>query len=72
VSTLNQSTYNGVAAAVFLIVAVAHLLRIIFGWPAQIGGLDIPLWVSWLALVAAGGLAWFGFRLNLRSGNPAG
>jgi hypothetical protein len=49
---------------VFLIVAVLHLLRIIFGWPARIGGLDIPLWASWLALVVAGALAYFGFRLS--------
>jgi NAD/NADP transhydrogenase beta subunit len=69
---LDRQTYNTVTAAVFLIVAVVHLLRIIFGWAAQIGGLDIPVWVSWLALVAAGALAYFGFRLNSRRGRAEG
>jgi type VI protein secretion system component VasF len=41
-------------------------VRIIFGWSAQIGGLDIPVWVSWLAVVIAGALAYFGFRQNIR------
>ena len=53
---MDQRAYNIITAVVFLIVAVLHLLRIIFGWPAQIGGLDIPLWASWLALVVAGAL----------------
>jgi hypothetical protein len=48
----------------FLIIAVLHLLRIFFGWPAQIGGLSLPMWASWLALIAAGALAALGFRQN--------
>ena len=61
---MDQRTYNIVTAALFLIMAVLHLLRVILGWPARIGGLDIPLWASWLALVVAGALAYFGFRLS--------
>jgi TRAP-type C4-dicarboxylate transport system permease small subunit len=61
---MNQRTYNIVTAVLFLIIAALHLLRIVFGWPARIGSLDIPLWVSWLALVIIGGLAYFGFRLG--------
>jgi hypothetical protein len=53
-----------VTAALFLIMAVLHLLRVILGWPARIGGLDIPLWASWLALIVSSGLAYFGFRLS--------
>jgi hypothetical protein len=61
---MDQRAYNTITAVVFLIVAVLHLLRIIFGWPARIGGLDIPLWASWLAILVTGGLAYFGFRLS--------
>ncbi len=72
-SALDQRAYNTTTAAIFLIIAVLHLLRIVFGWPAQIGGLDIPLWASWLALVVTGALAYFGFRQNVRRrGNFAG
>jgi hypothetical protein len=51
-------------ATLFLVVAIVHLLRIIFGWQVEIGGLSIPVWVSWLALPVAGALAYFGFTLN--------
>ena len=63
---LDQKAYNTITAVLFLVIAVLHLLRIIFAWPAQIGGLDIPLWASWLALVVTGALAYFGFRQNGR------
>jgi hypothetical protein len=58
---LNRKTYMTVTAALFLAVAIAHLLRIIFGWHVGIGGLSIPFWVSWLAVLVAGALAYFGF-----------
>ena len=61
---LNRKTYMRVTATLFLIVAIMHLLRIIFGWPVEIGGLSIPLWVSWLGVLVAGGLAYFGFTQN--------
>jgi len=64
VKIVDQRTYNLVTATLFLIIAVLHLLRVILGWPARIGGLDIPLWVSWLAILVAGGLAYCGFRLS--------
>jgi TRAP-type C4-dicarboxylate transport system permease small subunit len=70
--TVDQKTYNTIAASLFLIVAAAHLLRIIFGWPVQIGGVGIPMWLSWLALVVTGALAYFGFRQNISPGNPPG
>ena len=50
-----------VTATLFLVVAIMHLLRIIFGWQVEIGGLSIPFWVSWLAFPIAGALAYFGF-----------
>ena len=62
---MDQKAYNTITAVVFLIVGVLHLLRIIFGWPAQIGGLNIPIWASWLAVLVTGALAWFGFRQNI-------
>ena len=53
-----------VTATLFLVVAIMHLLRIIFGWQVAIGGLNIPFWVSWLALPVAGALAYLGFTQN--------
>jgi len=61
---LNRKTYSTVTAALFLVVAIVHLLRIIFGWQVEIGGLGIPFWVSWLGVLVAGALAYFGFTQN--------
>jgi hypothetical protein len=63
---MDQRLYNTITAGLFLVIALAHLLRIIFGWPAQIGGLDLPLWLSWLALIVTGALAYCGFKANTR------
>jgi len=72
VKSVDKKAYNTLTAVLFLVIAVTHLLRIIFGWSAQIGGLDIPVWVSWLAVVIAGALAYFGFRQNIRAGGVEG
>jgi hypothetical protein len=53
-----------VTAALFLVVAIAHLLRVILGWQVVIGGLGIPFWLSWLGVLVAGALAYFGFTLK--------
>jgi hypothetical protein len=44
---------NTATATLFLVVAIMHLLRIIFGWQVEIGGLSIPFWASWLAFLWA-------------------
>ena len=59
---MNQKTYMMVTATLFLVVAIMHLLRIILGWQVEIGGLGIPFWVSWLGILVAGALAYFGFK----------
>jgi len=61
---LNQKTYASVTAALFLAMAIMHLLRIIFGWEVHIDSFAIPFWVSWLALPITGALAYFGFKQN--------
>jgi len=65
---MQQTAYNTLTAVLFLVVALVHLLRIIFEWSAQIGGVTLPMWASWLALVVAAALAYFGFRQNKRPG----
>jgi hypothetical protein len=45
------------ATLIFALVAIVHAIRLWFGWTVVIDGLDIPMWVSWVALLIAGGLA---------------
>ena len=55
-----KNLYDG-HSTLFLVVAIMHLLRIIFGWQVEIGGLSISFWVSWLGVLVAGALAYLGF-----------
>ncbi len=45
-----------VAAIVFWLIALAQLLRVLFRVEVTAGGVDIPLWVSVLAVIVLGAL----------------
>ena len=51
---------------IFAVVALFHLVRTYMDWPVMIGDWSVPMWVSWIGLVVAGGLAFFGLRLAER------
>ncbi len=55
------------SALVFLLVGIGHLVRVIVGSSVTIGSMAIPMWVSWVALVIAFILSYFGFMLNSRA-----
>ena len=45
------------AIAVFTLVALAQLLRILMGWTVAVNGIVIPFWASAIACVIAATLA---------------
>jgi hypothetical protein len=45
-----------VAAIVFWLMAVAQLLRFVFGVQVRAGGIDVPAWISIPAVTVLGGL----------------
>jgi hypothetical protein len=49
--------FTTVTVALLALIAVAHLLRLFTGWEVIVGGYVIPVWISWLGLIIAGGLA---------------
>jgi hypothetical protein len=64
---MNQKTFSLVAGMIFLLVAVMHVLRLALKWEVVLNGWSVPMWVSWLALVIAGFLAFEGLKLGGRS-----
>jgi len=58
---MNRKSYFYITAIVFFVVGLVHLLRIILGWEAAIGGWIVPMWLSWLALIVSAVLAYTGF-----------
>ena len=67
---MSERVYIGVSAFIFDIVFLLHLLRIVFGWQAQIGDFIVPMWVSWVSLAVAGYLAVSAYFL-LRKKRPS-
>ncbi len=53
--------YAILAALIFTIVAIVQAARLFYGWPVTIGSTQIPMAVSWAAVIVAGLLALAGF-----------
>ena len=64
---MSQRTFSLVAGAVFGLVALVHVLRIVLGWSIVIQDLSVPMWPSWIAVIVMGYLAYEGFRLARKS-----
>ena len=52
------------AAAVFAVIALAQLLRSVFGWQAVIGSFDVPLYFSYIAIIVSGYLSWHMYKTS--------
>ena len=50
------------ASIIFAVIAVGHALRAVYEWEAMVGGVAIPVWFSWVAVVIAGYLAVRGWQ----------
>lgn len=54
------------------LVAVAHLLRLVLRVEVTVGDAMLPMWVSWLAVVAPGVLAFWLWREQRTPPGPPG
>jgi CHASE2 domain-containing sensor protein len=63
---MNQKVFSLVAGLIFLVVALAHALRLVFGWHVMLQGWSVPVWVSWIAFLISGFLGYEGLRLSRR------
>ena len=63
---MDQKTFSIAAGVIFAVVALFHLVRMYMGWPVMIGDWSVPMWLSWIGLIIAGGLAFFGMSLATR------
>jgi hypothetical protein len=64
----SQRTGLRVASILFALFAIGHLLRLIKQIPVQVGSHQIPMGVSWVALVIAAVLCIWLWRLSSRPG----
>ena len=61
---MTQKNFFTLTGTIFLIIAALHLLRIVNGWEATIGGWTMPVWLSWAALIVAGYLGLLGIKFG--------
>ena len=68
VSSPSERTLLMIAGIIFLVVSLAHLVRLLFNVSVAFGGLELPLWISWAGFLLAGYLAYssFSFARRLR------
>jgi len=50
---MNGKCYVTLTAVIFLLVAILHLLRLIYCTQVMIGDCLLPYWVSWAGLIGA-------------------
>jgi len=62
---MRSMPYFIATAIIFFAVAMLHLLRIILGWSALIGGWAVPVWLSWLAIAVSAVLVLYAITLLL-------
>ena len=52
-----KTPFTSLAVLVFAVVALVHVLRLVFGWDVTINGAAVPMWASALGILIAAGLA---------------
>lgn len=52
-----KKPFTMTAIGLFSLIAVLQLLRFAMGWEVTVNGFSVPVWVSGIACVVAGGLA---------------
>ena len=56
------SKYVVVSGVLFGLIALVQAVRALNQWPVQVAGFEVPMWVSWVAMVVAGSLCVWAFR----------
>lgn len=59
---MGYKTYCTISGALFSLVALGHLLRILGNLPVTVGTMSIPMYVSWGGLIVPALLAIWAFR----------
>ena len=52
-----MKSFTVIAIVLFSLIAILQLVRFILGWEVAVNGVAIPIWVSGVAFVVAGGVA---------------
>jgi hypothetical protein len=59
---MGNKPFTLIAAIIFLIMALAHLLRLLMDFQILVGTHPLPMWASIVGMLVAGLLSWGLFR----------
>lgn len=62
ITSPSERTLLILAGSLFLVVAIAHLARLMFGLDVILGGFELPLWLSWIGVFVTGYLSYASFH----------
>lgn len=60
--SIKQRTFFTVVGWILTIVSLAHLMRVIFNVPVELGTVYVPFWLSWMGFIIAAYLAYASFH----------
>lgn len=61
---MKQKDYIKLTGLIFTGVAAVHVWRLLSGWDIELGDIELPYWLSFLGVAAAGFLAYTSQRLK--------
>ena len=61
---MRHKEYCIVSGILFALVALAHLLRIVYGMSITVENYPVPMLVSWVGLIVPAALATWAFRIR--------
>ncbi len=64
---MSQRMFSATTGVIFLLIALLHAFRIVFGVEWIVEGWAVPMWASWVAVPIAAYLAYQGYRLSKKS-----
>jgi hypothetical protein len=67
---MSARPYLLITGTFFGLGGLAHFVRAALAWPLQIGTLAVPVWLSWLAALIAGGVCVWAFRIRRALAKP--
>jgi hypothetical protein len=63
---MGYKEYCVVSGVLFTLVALAHLLRIVYGMSIQVDEYVVPMFFSWVGFVLPAALSFWAFRISRR------
>ena len=63
---MNTKHYLALSGSIFFAIGLLHLLRLLYHWPAEVGGWLVPQGLSYVGLPIGWGLSLWAYRLGRR------